>query len=116
MHEVHAPPGGWVSWLDGETLVCRCEEVPVSRIRAAVTDQGATDARTVKALCRPGMGWCQGRICGYATAALTAHLCGRELVAADLETFARRPLAQPVSLGELAGETRRTSEDPRRRS
>lgn len=104
MHEVHAPPAGWVSWLDQETLVCRCEEVPVARVRAAVTELGATDARTVKGLCRPGMGWCQGRVCGYPTAALTAHLCGRPLAAADLETFARRPIAQPVPLGELAGE------------
>jgi D-hydroxyproline dehydrogenase subunit alpha len=106
MHEVHAPPAGWMSWLDGQTLVCRCEEVPVSRIRAAVTDQGATDARTVKGLCRSGMGWCQGRMCGYATAALTAHLCGRRLAAADLETFGRRPIAQPVTLGDLAEQSK----------
>ena len=102
MHEVHAPPAGWLSWLDDSTVVCRCEEVPVSRIRAAVTELGATDARSVKALCRPGMGWCQGRICGYATAALTADRCGRPLDVADLEAFARRPIAQPTTLGDLA--------------
>jgi NAD(P)H-nitrite reductase large subunit len=102
MHEVHAPPAGWVSWLDPRTTVCRCEEVPLARLRAAVTELGATDARTVKGLCRPGMGWCQGRVCGYATAALTAHLNGRALDPADLETFARRPVAQPVTLAELA--------------
>lgn len=102
MHEAHAPPGGWPAWLDERTVVCRCEEVPVARIRAAVTDLGATDARTVKSLCRPGMGWCQGRVCGYATAALTAHLRGRPVAAEDLATFARRPIATPVPLGELA--------------
>jgi thioredoxin reductase len=102
MHEVHAPPGGWLSWLEPSTVVCRCEEVPVSAVRASVA-RGATDARTVKNLCRTGMGWCQGRICGYATAALTGHLRGRPLRAEDLETFARRPIAQPVTLAELAG-------------
>jgi NADPH-dependent 2,4-dienoyl-CoA reductase/sulfur reductase-like enzyme len=102
MHEVHAPPGGWRTWLRDDTLVCRCEEVPVGRIRRAVTDLGATDARTVRSFSRPGMGWCQGRVCGYATAALTAELCGRPLARADLAAFARRPLAQPVRLGDLA--------------
>ncbi|QSB14896.1 FAD-dependent oxidoreductase [Natronosporangium hydrolyticum] len=102
MHRVHAPPAGWLSWLADETLLCRCEEVPVSAVRAAVTSLGATDARAVKGLCRPGMGWCQGRVCGYPTAALTADLSGRALSAADLVTFARRPIAHPVQLGELA--------------
>ncbi|HEY8452568.1 MAG TPA: FAD-dependent oxidoreductase [Natronosporangium sp.] len=106
MHEVHAPPAGWTSWLDADTLVCRCEEVPLAKIRSAVTELGATDTRTVKGLCRPGMGWCQGRICGYATAALTSQLCGRELTATDLEVFARRPFAQPVTLAAVAGADR----------
>lgn len=101
MHEVHAPPAGWLSWLEDQTVVCRCEEVPVARIRSAVTDLGATDPRTVRGLCRTGMGWCQGRTCGYATAALTAQLCGRTLTADDLATFARRPIAHPVPLGDL---------------
>lgn len=105
MHEVHAPPAGWLSWLAPDTVVCRCEEVPEEQIRAAVSDQGATDARTVKNLSRAGMGWCQGRICGYATAAHTARLCGRTLAADDLAAFARRPIAQPVTLAEVARDT-----------
>lgn len=103
MHEVHAPPAGWPAWLEPSTLVCRCEEVPLARIRAAVTDLGATDPRTVRGLCRTGMGWCQGRICGYPTAMLTARLGGRVLTAADLASFARRPIGHPVRLAELAG-------------
>lgn len=93
---------GWTTWLTGETLVCRCEEVPYDDIRRAVDDLGATDPRTVKLLARPGMGWCQGRICGHATACLTAHLTGRSLTGADLAGLAQRPLAQPVPLGVLA--------------
>ncbi len=63
---------------------------------------GATDARSVKLLARPGMGWCQGRICGYATAVLTARACGRAVSRDDLTAFAHRPFATPVRLADLA--------------
>lgn len=102
MHKVHAPPAGWVSWLQENTTVCRCEDVPLHRIRTAIAELGATDARTVKSLCRPGMGWCQGRVCGYAVAALTAQHQGRAVTAADLTPFAHRPIAQPIRLDDLA--------------
>jgi NADPH-dependent 2,4-dienoyl-CoA reductase/sulfur reductase-like enzyme len=102
MHEVHAVPAGWASRLSEATIVCRCEEVPYGRIAHAVTDLGAIDARSVKLLARPGMGWCQGRVCGYATAAITADLCGRAVAHDDLVALAHRPFAAPVLLGDLA--------------
>jgi thioredoxin reductase len=105
MHRAHPVPAGWTGWLGDDTVVCRCEEVDVGAVRAAVEELGATDARAVKLFARPGMGWCQGRTCGYATACLTAALCRREPQAADLAAFAHRPIAQPVALGTLAGET-----------
>ena len=43
---------------------------PVGRREAQA--MGAADARSVKLLARPGMGWCQGRMCGYAVACLAA--------------------------------------------
>ncbi|MDJ0380204.1 NAD(P)/FAD-dependent oxidoreductase [Streptomyces sp. G-G2] len=92
MGAAHRPGPGWTGWLREDTDVCRCEEVPAGRIREAVTDLGARDARTVKLLTRAGMGWCQGRMCGAAVAALA----GGE-VSAD-----RRPLSCPVPLGQLA--------------
>lgn len=92
MGAAHRPGGGWTGWLPDDTDVCRCEEVPAGRIREAVSDLGARDARTVKLLTRAGMGWCQGRMCG---AAVTA-LAGGE-AAAD-----RRPLSCPVPLRQLA--------------
>jgi hypothetical protein len=101
MHEVYRVPAGWPDQVTGETLVCRCEEVPASRIVDAVEQLGATEARTVKLLTRAGMGWCQGRVCGYPTACLTARLTGRPVTAADLTTFATRPFAQPVLLRDL---------------
>jgi NADPH-dependent 2,4-dienoyl-CoA reductase/sulfur reductase-like enzyme len=44
-----------------DTTVCRCEDVPYSRL------QGHTSWRTAKLYTRCGMGPCQGRVCGPAT-------------------------------------------------
>ncbi|AUG76202.1 FAD/NAD(P)-binding oxidoreductase [Kitasatospora sp. MMS16-BH015] len=93
MAAAHRPGPGWPEWLTPETDVCRCEEVSVAKIREAVDDLGAGDARTVKLLTRAGMGWCQGRMCGAAVACLAGGGAPR----AD-----SRPLAGPVRLGDLA--------------
>ncbi len=45
---------------DGETLVCRCENVSAS----ALAD--CSSARDARLHTRLGMGWCQGRVCGPA--------------------------------------------------
>lgn len=49
---------------DPETLVCRCEDVPLHAL------DGYIDARSAKLATRCGMGACQGRICGSALAAM----------------------------------------------
>ncbi|MER6446100.1 NAD(P)/FAD-dependent oxidoreductase [Streptomyces venezuelae] len=92
MAAAHRPGGGWTGWLRDDAVVCRCEEVPAGRIREAAGELGARDARTVKLLTRAGMGWCQGRMCGPAVAALAG-----EEPAPD-----RRPLSCPVPLRHLA--------------
>ncbi|MEU8402774.1 NAD(P)/FAD-dependent oxidoreductase [Nonomuraea sp. NPDC048892] len=83
---------GWQGWLKDDTIVCRCEEVPLARVREAQR-LGATDARAIKLLARPGMGWCQGRVCGYAVSCLAGERSQQP---------PRRPIAQPVTLGALA--------------
>ncbi|MFE9814629.1 NAD(P)/FAD-dependent oxidoreductase [Streptomyces sp. NPDC005773] len=95
MGAVHRPGPGWTDWTAADTEVCRCEEVTTGAIRTAVGELGAGDSRTVKLLTRAGMGWCQGRTCGFAV---------RELAgcAADTGAPARRPLACPVPLSVLA--------------
>jgi D-hydroxyproline dehydrogenase subunit alpha len=103
LHAVFPVPATWPEHLTDDTLVCRCEEVPYGTVRAAVTELGATDARTVKLLTRTGMGWCQGRMCGPAVACLAARLTGRPVAEADLAAFAHRPFATPITLNELAG-------------
>ncbi|WP_055482160.1 FAD-dependent oxidoreductase [Sphaerimonospora mesophila] len=96
----HPVRDGWMSWLRDDTLVCRCEEVPYGRLKEA-RDLGATDARSIKLLARPGMGRCQGRICGEAVARL----------AGAGPAPLRRPIAQPVRLGDLAEMDERTPDD-----
>lgn len=119
LHDVFAIKPGWKSWLDAETLICRCEEVPYTRVRAALDELGAGDARTVKLLARPGMGWCQGRICGSAVAALCAEKRLQEdrgigdqmnlpppdpsaALRADLVAMSRRVIGTPIPLSQLA--------------
>ena len=43
MHAAHPIRDGWMGWLHEDTLVCRCEDVPLERVQAAVDDLGATD-------------------------------------------------------------------------
>jgi hypothetical protein len=93
MAAAHRPGPGWPQWLTPDTEVCRCEEVSCARIREAVDELGAADARTVKLLTRAGMGWCQGRMCGPAVARLSGGGEGRP---------DSRPLACPVPLAQLA--------------
>jgi thioredoxin reductase len=102
MHQAYPVPDGWQTWLEQDTIVCRCEEVTAGAISEAVTDLGATDPRAVKLYARPGMGLCQGRVCGYATTCLVARANNRRPTADDLRGMAARPIAQPITLGALA--------------
>jgi NADPH-dependent 2,4-dienoyl-CoA reductase/sulfur reductase-like enzyme len=103
MHRAYAVRPGWTSRLRDDTIVCRCEEVSCAQF-AAAAELGAADPRSAKLLSRAGMGWCQGRVCGYATTRLTAAATGREPDADDLRGIAQRPIAQPVRLGDLASD------------
>ncbi|WP_327370885.1 FAD/NAD(P)-dependent oxidoreductase [Streptomyces sp. NBC_01217] len=115
MGAVHRPGAGWREWLTADTEVCRCEEVTAGRIRTACEELGAGDTRTVKLLTRAGMGWCQGRTCGFAVRELaaahgTGHGTGggsRRRCVEEQEGPGpdRRPLACPVTLSTLAGLT-----------
>jgi NADPH-dependent 2,4-dienoyl-CoA reductase/sulfur reductase-like enzyme len=93
------PPDGWSDRLSDETLICRCEEVTVGQLRAAVHELGATDARSAKLLCRAGMGLCQARVCG----ANAADVVAREARSAPRATeLSHRPIAEPITLEQLA--------------
>jgi NADPH-dependent 2,4-dienoyl-CoA reductase/sulfur reductase-like enzyme len=98
MHTVYPVPSAWLDNLDVDTVVCRCEEVDLAEIDRAI-ELGARDARTVKLLSRAGMGWCQGRECGYAVACILGRRTDRP---PDLTSGTERPVATPIPLGLVA--------------
>lgn len=108
---VHPVPAQWASWCADDTVLCRCERVPVGALHRAVQELGVVDGRGAKLMTRVGMGWCQGRVCGYAASCLVAQGNERPVAKGDLLGFATRPIAQPVTLGDLAG-ARRVSVPP----
>ena len=101
LHHAHPVPPGWVDRVTDDTLVCRCEEVTAARLRAAVDELGADSARSAKLLVRTGMGWCQGRVCGYAASCLVAARTGGP----PSPPLPERPVAAPLTLGALADGT-----------
>jgi NADPH-dependent 2,4-dienoyl-CoA reductase/sulfur reductase-like enzyme len=84
----------------GDTIVCRCEEVPAREIAAAVAE-GCTGPNQLKAFTRCGMGPCQGRLCGLTVTELIA--AARGVSPAEVGYYRLRPPVKPVTLGELAG-------------
>jgi len=83
----------------GETTVCRCEEVTASSVIGAA-GLGFDGPNRVKALLRCGMGPCQGRLCGpIVNETLSAAQSRRQ---EDIGIFRLRLPIKPVSLGELA--------------
>jgi NADPH-dependent 2,4-dienoyl-CoA reductase/sulfur reductase-like enzyme len=76
-----------------DTLVCRCEDVPYSRL------QQHTSWRAAKLHTRCGMGPCQGRICGPATQFLfqwNPDSVRPPVLPARVENLAIQPAQQPV--------------------
>lgn len=82
-----------------ETLACRCEEVSIAEVSAAL-ELGARDLQALKLLTRLGMGPCQGRNCGPSMALHVAHTVG----CSPKETgrINPRPPVKPVTVGVLA--------------
>lgn len=103
MHQAHPAPEGWQELLRDDTIVCRCEEVPAGAIRESRETMAGEDLRTQKGQNRAGMGWCQGRVCGFAVACISSSADPRnESLKISLTQSAKRPLAQPLTLGTIA--------------
>jgi NADPH-dependent 2,4-dienoyl-CoA reductase/sulfur reductase-like enzyme len=69
-------PAQQAAALPDDAIVCRCEAVTAGDLRRTVSEMGAQEANRAKALCRVGMGRCQGRYCGHAGAEIIAHAAG----------------------------------------
>lgn len=99
LSHLFSPGAGWMRWMTPDTMICRCEDVTLGQIVRAVDNYGAHDVKTLKLVTRCGMGYCQGRMCDYAVNSVVASLSGRR--AEEAGTFAGRPIARPVPLGEV---------------
>lgn len=82
------------SLASADTIVCRCEDVPLSAVR------GHVDPRQARLVTRCGMGACQGRVCGAALRELRLNEPG--LPAPTLSPVATRPPLFPLRLAALA--------------
>ena len=66
-------PDDWAASAPNELIVCRCENISAGDIRNTAAANANGDINRIKALCRVGMGRCQGRMCGVAATELIAH-------------------------------------------
>ncbi|WP_175719466.1 NAD(P)/FAD-dependent oxidoreductase [Burkholderia anthina] len=92
-------PGAGLRRPDGDTIVCRCEEITAGEIRelAALGCQGPNQ---MKAFTRCGMGPCQGRWCGTTVGELIADVQQRDV--GDVGHYRIRAPIKPVTVGEMA--------------
>ena len=84
---------------EGETLVCRCEEVSAAAIGEAVA-LGCLGPNQLKFFTRCGMGPCQGRMCGVTVSELIA--AKRGVAVSEVGYYRVRQPLKPVTLAMLA--------------
>lgn len=92
-------PADWARLPQGDTLVCRCEEITAEQVRLAAS-QGCSGPNQLKVYLRCGMGPCQGRQCGLTVTELMAQVQQRS--PAEIGHLRLRPPVKPVSLADLA--------------
>jgi len=83
-----------------DTILCRCEEVSVATVHAAVVDGKTATAGAVKRLTRAGMGRCQGRYCGALVVELVARHSGTGID--EFCYFAPRMPFKPVPVATVS--------------
>ncbi len=93
-------PAGRFRQPEGDTLVCRCEEVTAKQIVDTVA-LGCTGPNQMKSFLRCGMGPCQGRLCGLTVTELIARTRG--VPPSEVGYYRLRPPVKPITLAELAG-------------
>jgi NAD(P)H-nitrite reductase large subunit len=81
-----------------DTLICRCENVRLQDLEAALAD-GQPSIGTLKRRTRLGMGACQGRYCAPVAAAMIAKRDGNAVD--ELSFFAPRIPLKPISIADM---------------
>lgn len=92
-----APGPGLYELADDDTIVCRCEDVTVGRIREALA-RGCGDLNELKRRTRQGMGRCQGRICGQ----VVKEMLGWGQGAKRGGPLKPRPPVKPITVSNMA--------------
>jgi NADPH-dependent 2,4-dienoyl-CoA reductase/sulfur reductase-like enzyme len=69
-------PADLCSAAADDTILCRCEEITAGDFRRTVAETDAPELNRAKAICRVGMGRCQGRYCSLAAAEIMADAKG----------------------------------------
>jgi thioredoxin reductase/bacterioferritin-associated ferredoxin len=90
--DLFGPRHGLLELADGATALCRCEDVTVDELDAAIA-AGARTLGELKVATRCGQGPCQGRIC--------AHLVAARAPEPGDALFGPRPPLRPISLETL---------------
>ena len=84
---------------EGDTIVCRCEEVTAAQVRDTVR-LGCEGPNQMKSFLRCGMGPCQGRLCGLTVTELIA--AERGVAPEAVGHYRVRPPVKPIPLSALA--------------
>lgn len=91
-------PRGDLFDVPDDVIVCRCENIRAGDIREAAIE-GMADVNEVKLRTRAGMGLCQGRTCGAATAAIAA--AARGIPVQDMGALSIRNPVRAIPLEHL---------------
>jgi len=98
---LHKIKGEIIRSIPDETIVCRCEDITMGEIKNAIY-QGCVTSDAIKKAVRPGMGICQGRICGTIIYEIISA-CKRKTIEQISPISVRIPL-KAVPLKMLAGQ------------
>jgi thioredoxin reductase len=98
LRPLHAVGPGIYELADGDTIVCRCEELTAAELDRAIAS--STDVNAVKAVSRVTMGMCQGRNCQRQVAAAISRRHGRPL--SELPVATPRMPVRPVAIAAAA--------------
>ncbi len=97
------PKPGLISLAHDDTILCRCEEITLGEVKAAVAE-GARTIGEVKMVTRTGMGNCQGRMCERSvTAAIVQALAAQRVSPEAVGMYSIRPPLHPLPVEFLAG-------------
>jgi len=103
--DLFTPQAGLISLAQDDTILCRCEEITLAEVKAAVAD-GARTIGEVKMITRTGMGNCQGRMCeNSVSAAIIQALVAEKATHESIGRYSIRPPLHPIPEGYLAEAT-----------